>query len=426
MLSNTLKYRWWIFWILALGYILVYFHRQCTAVLALDMMRDLNTDGTIIGLFGALYFYPYAFMQVPAGLLSDSWGSRKTITIFFAVAVLGSFLLGLSQSVPVALAGRLLVGIGVAMLFVPTMKILSGWFRKTEFATMMGLLMTMGGIGSLSATAPLAWLSETFGWRNSFFIIGVFTLLLALAVWIIVQNHPRDKNWPSLPENSEESLSETMPLLKGLKIILCNRGFIFLAIWFFFTLAIFFSFGGLWGGPFLTHTYGLSQSQAGNILSMLSFGMIGGGPLVSFLSNRILKSRKKILLISSAVNVLLLGSFSFSTGELSITALYLHCLGLGIFSSSVVVIGFTSTKELFPLSIAGTASGLMNLFPFASGALFQQILGLILENSGKIEEKYVLSGYQKSFSVLLGCAILALFASFFIRETFEKSVRQKN
>ncbi|MBW1868089.1 MAG: MFS transporter, partial [Deltaproteobacteria bacterium] len=93
-LAKALRYRWFIFWILALGYVLVYFHRLCPAVVALDMMRDLNAGGALLGFLGAAYFYPYALMQLPAGLLSDSWGARKTITVFFCIAFVGSLLLG--------------------------------------------------------------------------------------------------------------------------------------------------------------------------------------------------------------------------------------------------------------------------------------------------------------------------------------------
>lgn len=82
-LNKALHYRWLIFWILAFGYVLVYFHRLCPAVVAVDMMRDLHTGGAMLGLLGSAYFYPYALMQLPAGLLSDSWGSRKTISLFW-------------------------------------------------------------------------------------------------------------------------------------------------------------------------------------------------------------------------------------------------------------------------------------------------------------------------------------------------------
>jgi MFS family permease len=135
-LQKVLRYRWIIFWILACGYVLVYFHRLCPAVVAVDMMRDLKTGGALTGFLGAAYFYPYAVMQLPAGLLSDSWGPRNTITLFFTIAFVGSVLLGAAPSVFLAILGRALVGLGVAMLFVPTMKVLAEWFRLREFAFM--------------------------------------------------------------------------------------------------------------------------------------------------------------------------------------------------------------------------------------------------------------------------------------------------
>ena len=67
LMDKAKKYRWMIFTILALGYVLVYFHRLCPAVLAVDMMQDLHATGTLTGLLGAAYFYPYALMQLPAG-----------------------------------------------------------------------------------------------------------------------------------------------------------------------------------------------------------------------------------------------------------------------------------------------------------------------------------------------------------------------
>jgi sugar phosphate permease len=230
-----------MFWILALGYVLVYFHRQCPAVLAVDLMRDLQVDGTIMGLFGSLYFYPYAVMQLPAGLLSDSLGPRKTITLFFLIAVAGSFLLGFAPGIAWAIAGRLLVGIGVAMLFVPTLKVLSRWFDAREFATMTGILMAMGGLGSMISAGPLAFLSTVLGWRNSFYIVGAFTLVLALMVWFVVRDRPSDPGWPPLVKGSGGD-NGPISLRAGIAIVTRERGFWILGAWFFFHPGDFFPF----------------------------------------------------------------------------------------------------------------------------------------------------------------------------------------
>ncbi len=415
-MSKALRYRWGIFWVLALGYVLVYFHRMCPAVVAVEMMQDLHTGGSLVGFLGAAYFYPYALMQLPAGLLSDSWGPRKSITLFFSLAFFGSVLLGLASTAAWAIVGRTLVGLGVAMIFVPTLKVLSQWFKPREFATMTGLLLAMGGIGSLTATTPLALVSSWIGWRLSFVIVGIMTFILAVLVWTFVRNRPADLGWPS-PSGPAEDIPTAISLKEGVKVVVTCPAFWPLAIWFFFDCAVFFSFGGLWGGPYLMQVYGLSKPQAGHILSMLAIGVIIGSPLLSSISNKVFYARKPVLMLSSLILVLITAVLAFYTDRIPMMGLYLVCLGLGIFSSGIVVIAFTTNKELFPVEIAGTAIGLVNLFPFAGGAVFQPLLGYILEKNGVVNGAFTLVGYQQAFLVLFGCGIISLLASLCMKET---------
>jgi len=416
LLQKALKYRWLIFWLLALGYILVYFHRLCTAVVAVDMMKDLKADGTLLGLLGGAYFYPYALMQLPAGLLSDSWGPRKTVTTFFLVAIFGSVLLAMAPTATWAIIGRTLVGIGVAMLFVPTLKILSHWFDKKEFATMTGLLVAMGGIGTLSATTPLALLSNQLGWRASFIIVGGFTLVVALFIWRFVRDYPSEMGLPSPVKHNKQDMPK-ISLKAGIKKVLTSSGFWPLGLWFFFTCAIFFSYAGLWGGPFLMQVYKLKKAPAGNVLAMMAIGMIIGSPLLSWLSNKVFNSRKPIIIIAGIISLLITGTFALFTDSLSLPVLYTLTFGLGVFNNAIVVIGFTTAKELFPISIAGTATGLVNFFPFAAGALFQPFLGYVLEKSGKVGKVFSITGYRKMFLILTISSLMAVIFSFFIKET---------
>jgi sugar phosphate permease len=418
-LRRALSYRWVIFWILAFGYVLVYFHRLCPAVVAIDMMKDLNAGGALTGFLSAAYFYPYALMQLPAGLLSDTWGPRKTITLFFIIAFAGSVILGFAPSVSLAILGRTLVGIGIAMLFVATMKVLAEWFKKTEFAMMTGILMAMGGLGSLTATVPLALLSGWIGWRFSFIIVGILTLLLAVLIWFFVYDRPEDRGWPSPAEHTGDG-TQSIKLSEGIKKVISSPSFWPLAVWFFFDCAIFFSFGGLWGGPYLMQIYKMTKPEAGRILSMLAVGMVIGSPLLSYLSNNLFRGRKPVIIISSAVVLVITYFMAFQTEGISVFGHYTLCLGLGIFSSAIVVIGFTATKELFPVQMAGTAIGLVNLFPFAGGAVFQPVLGYILEGQGRIEGAFTVAGYKNAFLVLFCCGIIAFLSSFFIRETMSK------
>ena len=418
-LQKTLRYRYIVFGVLGLGYVVVYFHRLCPAVLAVDMMKDLHASGTLIGVLSSAYFYPYALMQLPAGLLSDSWGARKSVTAFLAIAVVGSVLLGMAPTSFWAIVGRSLVGLGVSMLFVPTMKVMSEWFDTGEFAVMSGFLIAIGGVGSLASATPLAWLSSFIGWRMSFVVVGGLTLFVMALVWLLVRDRPQDFGWPS-PVDHSETGAPAIGLFEAVKKVLTFPWFWPVAVWIFFNASVFFALGGLWGGPYLMQVYHLTKESAGNILLMFSFGMIFGSPFLSYLSNKVLKGRKPVLMMSSFIMTVMMMLMTVYTDKIPLGAFYALFFGIGVFSSSVVAVGFTTTKELFPVQIAGTSIGLINLFPFAGGAIFQTFIGYILEKGGRVDNEFTVPAYRKAMIVFLGCSLLAFIASLFIKETVKK------
>jgi len=164
--------------------------------------------------------------------------------------------------------------------------------------------------------------------------------------------------------------------------------------------------------------YGLSKAKAGHILSMGALGMILGSPFLSFLSNNLFKARKPVLILASICMLIITGILSFFTQGIAIYLLYLICFGVGTFSGAIVTIGFTTNKELFPVSIAGTATGLVNFFPFLGGALFQVILGAVLDSQGLTAAGgFSLEGFRYALMVLFLCGTAALASSFFLKET---------
>jgi sugar phosphate permease len=421
---KVFAYRWLIFGIMAVAYIFVYFHRLSPAVVAVDLQKTFETSGGFMGLLASAYFYPYAFMQLPAGLLADSLGPRKTVTAFLMIAALGSLIFGLAPALDVAVAARVMVGLGVSMVFIPTMKILSQWFRIREFAFMTAILTTMGGLGALGAATPLALMTGWVGWRASFEIIAAGTFVIAVLVWLFVRNRPQEMGWPSVAEIDRIGPGASAPpmvisLWEGARSVITERRFWPVAIWFFFICGIFFSFGGLWAGPYLMHVYGMTRAEAGHILNMIAVGMIIGSPLVSLLSDRVFHSRKKVLTLVSAVLFLVILWLNIFPQDLSKFWLYVAFLIFSMSSAAIVVIGFTTTKELFPVEIAGTSVGTVNLFPFLGGAIFQPIVGRLLDAYPKAAAgAYSLDGYRAMLLLLLGMSIIVVASTFFMKETF--------
>jgi len=419
------RFRWLIFSILALAYFFVYFHRLSLSVVADSLVKDFDTTAGTLGLLGSIYFYCYAAMQLPAGLLSDSVGPRRTVTCFLILAAAGSLVFGLAPNIETAIVGRILVGFGVSMVFIPTMKILSQWYAPHEFASMAGILNAMGGAGVMAATWLLALMTENFGWRLSFELIGGCTFLLVGLVWIFVRDRPQDKGWPPIAELSAKTARDPapvkmIPLLAGVRQVLGNRYFWPLAIWYLFDCGIFFGFGGLWGGPYLMQAHGLSREETGAVLSMIAWGMIIGSPLLGFLSDRILKSRKKPFVGCAAILVLEMGLLYLFPTDLPRLILYAVFFVFSICSSAIVAIGFTATKELFPVEIAGTSVGTVNLFPFLGGAIYMPMLGKILDSYPRgASGAYALQGYSTMLLVLLISSVVALGCTLIMKETFK-------
>jgi sugar phosphate permease len=426
--SQHAFYRWSIFAILAIAYLLVYFHRLSLSVVASNLVKEFSTSASVMGLLGSIYFYCYAIMQLPAGLLSDSIGPRKTVAFFLMIAAAGSIIFGISPNIETAFAGRVMVGFGAAMVFIPTMKILSQWFYPREFALMAGILNAVGGVGVFAATWLLGVMTVAFGWRLSFEIIGGCTVAIVILNWMIVRDRPQDKGWPSIFETDSKSAVDPnnpaqaqISLKEGFQRVVSEKYFWPVAVWFFFDCGLFFGFGALWSGPYLMHVYGMTHQETGAILSMIAWGMILGSPAIGILSDRFFRSRKKPFMICALILSLELLLFYLFPDGFSKPTLYLMFFLLSVCSSAIVIMAFTTTKELFPVQIAGTSVGAVNLFPFLGGAVYMPLLGRILDAFPKTQTGgYSLEAYKMMFLILLISSVASLICTFLMKETFQK------
>jgi sugar phosphate permease len=411
------RYRWFIFATLSLIYFFVYFHRVSSAVISKDLMFEFGVSALSMGLLSSMYFYSYALFQIPVGMLSDTVGTRKTTTLLTFVAASGSFLFGLSLNFEMALVSRLLIGIGVSGVWIPTLKILSQWYGKREYATLTGILLAVGNLGALSASYPLALMIQTFGWRFSFYLIGIITIFLASLCWTIVRDRP--ENPLNLTNNLTESEHTDKNGFKGyFKLILKNKDVWLLSFWLFVSYGAILGFQGLWGYPYLRDVFNLTGSDAGLILMLVSIGMLVGSPIVGIVSDRVLKSRKRVLIIWTAGFLLSWFPLAFFAGDVRFELLYSLSFLMGFFGCGTVL-AFTIVKELFPLEMTGTATSVVNIFPFIGGAAFQTIMGYLIDLIGGKGGVYPVEAYALAFKFAFFLILFALISSVFVRETFD-------
>ena len=416
--DTTITYRYFICLLIFLCYVLVFFHRLCPAVIALDIQSSFGISGTLLGVLGSAYFYAYAIMQLPTGLMADSWGPRKTVSVFLILAAVGSVVMGLAPNLAVAILGRILVGIGVSTVFVCNFKLLSEWFSPRQFIIMGSAFMSMGGIGALSSSAPLAWVSNVIGWRMTFLSVGIITLLMAALVYAFVRNRPSEMGLPPISPEREEA-QKRIGLLRGMKMVVTSGRFWPPAIWSFCVIGISFAIGGLWGGPYLMQVYGYSKTSAGGVLSTFALALIFGSPLLGWFANRF--GRKPVLIGCSVILIAVSGIMGFYVDSMTLPGLYVLFFCFFFSGGAIGPVIAAVAKELFPIAISGTAVGAINLFPFAGGAIFQVLIGAVLTAQSLDQGQYTTAGFRHMFLICLAGAVLSLVAAFLIKETLHST-----
>jgi len=419
LLPKSYNYRYVICALIFSGYVLVFFQRLCPAVLALDIQADFGVGGTILGVLASAYFYPYALMQLPTGLLVDLWGPRYTVSFFFVIAALGALLMSHTNSLTIAVFGRVLVGLGVSTLFVSNFKLIVEWFAPRQFVVIGGLFMAMGGVGALLASAPLAWISSLMGWRMTLAAVGVMTFVMAVLIFVFVRNRPSDMGLPPIRTEPAAGSCPDMPLWQGFKAVVTAGRFWPVSIWAFFAPGIAFAVGGLWGGPFLMQVYGLSKAAAGGVLSTFALSLIIGSPLLGWIANRL--GRKLVLVgCSSLLLLACLALYLFMT-RLNPAWLYVLFFCIFLAGGAAGPIQAAVSKELFPMEVAGTAMGCVNIFPFFGGAFFQILVGMFIAGDETGARSVILGAYQKMFLAYCVGALVSLVASCLMRETLDRA-----
>lgn len=402
------RYRWACFGVLALAYVLAQFHRNAMAVVASDIMLDLAMTGTSIGLLASGYFYAYGVMQIPGGFITDHCGPRRTASLFFALGAVGTIIMGVAPVAWVAVLGRVMVGIGVAVVFVPAMKIFSYWFRQSEFSILAGFFMAAGGAGALLASSPLTFVNSLIGWRGSFVAIGILSLATAIALGLILRDTPEQKGFDSRALLGEEHVAAAKPLpfTQAIKTISGNRSFWLLCFANFLNFGVSYAFVSLWCGPYFKQIYGYSAGRIGTFLTLFAIFMIIGSFFISRVSNR-LRSRKKVLLFSFAVSFLMMLMITVRPQNLPVGAFYGMFILIGLVSHPITAIFATCTNEMFPKNVNGAATGLINTFSFIGGGLAQIFMGHFLDwHSGG--GGYDVKTYAAAF-LLLTIAMAAAF-----------------
>lgn len=416
--KRVMRYRWVVWGVLALAYLIVYFHRLAVGVVREDLVRDFAVSASTFANLGSAYFYAYLLMQIPSGMLADSLGARMTVTLGILSAGLGSVIFGLAPGISLAFFGRVLVGLGVSVVFISILKVQSRWFKESEFGTMSGITSFVGNMGGMLAQTPLALLVAAITWRNSFVVIGIFSVVVAALCFILVRNTPEDMKLPSIEEidGKKAAVKESgrkPALLKGLAKVVANPrtwpGFVLFAAFF----GAFIALTGTWGISFMVDVYGISKVSAANYMMAPVLGLAVGSIVLGNFSDRI-KKRKMPMILFGAVYTACWGIIVLS-GAKPPAGILIPLLFILGFSCSTFVLGWGCSKDVNPPEFSGIAMSVVNIGGFLGAAVLPPVLGKVFDSAAATMPAQQL--YEHAFMYCFIVVVVGFLSAFLIKET---------
>lgn len=393
-------------------YMLTNFHRPAVTVMGDQLIQDFGMTSVSFGFIGMIFMWTYALMQFPVGTLNDTWGPRKVLLICLVITSAGAMLFGASQSYLILVISRILVAVGISGFSASGAKLLAEWFDRKQFGKLWGSFMGWGVMGSVLATRPLVMLMDSVGWRVSFEIIGIISIVMLVLAYFVIDS-PKELKTESL-ENKPASKPKTSGW-DNLKTAV-TRPETWLVVLFFIGVN---SSGqvlcALWGGVFLQTVYGFSENLAANILMVAAICMIFGSLGSGFV-------KPQTGMISGSIVFLIIWLIlTYGMGSLSLPAIYVVFGFIGFVQFWAVVAGFVFLRNVTPASIYGTVYGVANGAAWILGAgAFQQIWGFILQNGVNI------NNFQIAMKVQLVVLVLSCVAAVILANRSKKTVANPN
>lgn len=407
--------RWSIFVITSAHFFLSQLYRTSNAVIAPQLIRDLALDTEALGFMSASFFYAFALTQIPLSLLLDKIGARKMMTGLSLLGLLGALIFSWADSLGLGLIGRILLGIGMACNLMGTLKLVSDWFTPRTFATLSGVVFSIGTLGNIIATTPLVLIVEQVGWRQSFQLIAALNLLLTAMLYFIVRDKPDSLQSASQGITDTESFHHAVA---NLQLLFQRKDYWIIALSTFVRYGVFAAFQALWAGPYLIEVMGYSAVNTGNLILLMNIGLLAGGPLCGVVSDRLFDTRKWIIVFSMIILTAI--TFAFSTLPPGTTFIVLALLFFGFgFLSGGGLLMYPHIKELMPADMAGAAMTGINFFTMIGPAVFLQGLGSLMQTLYP-EASRGSDAFNTAFLLCMACMFVVAVLYAFTKDTGRK------
>jgi sugar phosphate permease len=390
----------WIIWGIGASYFFYdYINQVIPGIIGPSLIQAFGVSAAALGTLSAYYFYSYAFMQVPVGLIVDYFGPHRALAVAALFAAGGNLLLAKAGTFSEVEIYRLLVGFGAAFSYVSALKLVSNWFPASRFATLAGLTNTLGMIGAIVASAPFADVVAHVGWRGSLAGTGVLGGVMALLILLVVRDHPKKAVPWHEQEGNERGLAKTW---SDLKHVFSRPQFWILGVFITTMNITFTAFGAVWGP-----SYAVSMLVVGGIFGAIFYG--------SF-SDRL--RRRKLPMLLASISALAVMAVLLYGPKIPLTTIYV-LLFLQGFSCNGLVLGYSVAHDIRPAGSAGAAEGFANTLCAGGTAIFLPIMSWLSgsEHGSAAAGTLTIADYRVALSFLVVALAVAVLMAFLTRET---------
>ncbi|MBL8807728.1 MAG: MFS transporter [Rhodospirillales bacterium] len=380
--------------------------RVSTSVVVGDLMAEFAVGGAVLGSLSAFYFYAYASMQIPVGVLMDRFGPRRLMSFAAGISACGALLFAAAPAIQFAYLGRAMIGFGASFSWIGILTVATLWLPPSRFSAYAGLGQAAGMAGAILGQAPLAMIVESLGWRLSVGLLALVGGAVAAGIFLTV---------PDVPKRPRQVHTR---LTDSLKIAASNPQTWLNAVFGLSMTGTMLSFSGLWAVPWLISVYGFERAGAAALTSSMFIGWAVGSPLIGWLADR--AGRLKPFQVGCGTGMCLTLIALVYIPALPTAVLGTLMFTNGIFASGMVL-AYGAARAHNPPEASGATYGLVNTGVVGSGAIFQPLIGLFLDlNWGGAMQAgarvYSASAYEIAFTILPAAAAVGTLAAMLTRE----------
>lgn len=383
-----------IFMPFACGYFLSYLYRAVNAVLAPNLAADLGLDPSALGLLTSTYFIAFASAQLPLGVLLDRFGPRRIEAALLLFAAAGAFLFARGTSLATLVIGRALIGFGVSACLMAAFKAFVEWFPRRRLPLVNGIQMASGGLGALSATAPVEFLLAFTDWRGIFTGLTLLTVVVAAAVWWVVPDKPS-----ALPPISLRLQG------RGVGKVFTSPVFWRAAPWATLSQAAFMALQSLWAGPWLRDVAELDRGAVSVVLFGTAAAMVAGFMVMGIVAERLSRAGIRPMTVAGIGMLLFMACQAAMLLPWRPPPLLLWTV-FGFTGTSGILV-YADLSQRFPAEMAGRVNTGLNLLVFVAAFGAQWGVGAGIGLWPNTHTGYAVQGYRAGFGILLLLQMLA-------------------